>query len=234
MKRSGNKKTFFRVLAVGIIAAAAGLGSFVEFRDRPSVGVDHFANSDLTDVTSAAPSRRAARFAHHTPPPAAAGAGGNSAPPDPAAYNVAVTLRAPPWQLYNAEMRHPVWAPKMEGLLQQRFRPEAMASVPGLAVNDIECRISSCRVEYSLTADELQNLPESERETALIKKLNLFSMRNGPIGPITTLAPSSSWESKHLIVLFDKDAIDPSGYMSWLDRYLERQRTSGRKRAVTP
>jgi len=116
-----------------------------------------------------------------------------------------------PWRLYNAERRDPVWAPGMESALRGRLLPIGDAPVvEGLSVDDVECRQSSCRIEFGLTKEEMEKIPEAERDAAVRKRIGDTGYKIGPLGTLMNIVDETSTAGKRtMIVLYDSPHMDP-------------------------
>jgi hypothetical protein len=89
-----------------------------------------------------------------------------------------------PKAYYVAEARNAKWAGDMEGQIQARFDPEVLQKlrVPGLRVEKVNCRTSSCRLEVSWSLDDLTAAHDRPGQPA--DPLVLLTSTTGPLAAL--------------------------------------------------
>jgi hypothetical protein len=118
---------------------------------------------------------------------------------------------SPPIEAFHgAETRHPEWAPAMEALVRARFGASAVAraSLPGLQIESIDCRSSSCRLLISYPR-ELENGGRGV--------LQRFVRASGRLAATTMILGErrddvSDWRSLDVLIVFSPEEIDPNRY----------------------
>jgi hypothetical protein len=138
-------------------------------------------------------------------------------------------------EVYNAEQRHPIWAPRMETQLQARFNPTSMAKFPGLRVADVECRTSTCRVTIEYTQELMDQLfPGQKDNPEQGYVFDRFTAENGPFARLSNMVLPREPLRETAVFVFGKNDIDPARYTSWLDDTRKRlaQRREEKQRAA--
>jgi hypothetical protein len=219
--------------ALGVMAAAllaGGRGGSQGSAGAALFGADTEASAGEGRVGEAPGVRRPRHSTSASGGRAHATTGGGVAPanPDPAAYRVLMATKSRPRDLYNAEQRHPTWAPAMEAKLERRFGPELAARWPGLKLEQIECRTSSCQVVVSLT-EELVATADARHRSDPVRVpegvMSQISTETGPFATLTNRLPDRGQPLRETYVfVFGDEDIDPLDYDIWVARELAQVR----------
>jgi hypothetical protein len=155
-----------------------------------------------------------------------------------------------PWHYHQAEARDPAWAPHVERNLARRFDPGLLRSLKleTLSLDEIDCRLSSCRLELSWTQadwDRAKGATDTTRHGGdpvgyLIARTGLLAVLETRIPPapgqpivphawFVTVRGDGRFAASQ-ILLFGKDEMDPSLYAQFVDDSLARlnARASGK------
>jgi hypothetical protein len=132
----------------------------------------------------------------------------------------------------------------MESRLTEDLRRQIEElKLPSTAIRDIECRSSSCRVEYTFTKADL----DRGAEEGAVHPVELLYMKGGHVGSLETdvelppgskmlRGPDTSIEElpdgsyrKAVVYTFSNDEMDPNRYQTWREQgyreLLERQKS---------
>lgn len=149
-------------------------------------------------------------------------------PQEPKAAGVFRVLRGYPQKYYNAEKRDLLWASGMESALSDRFANAGQASgLMSLRAHEIECRESTCRVEFSFSKEDFEAAKAKEGKDPLASlrlatgPFATFSYESNQaatlklVDPKTAIGDDGSYR-KTVILLFDSPDIDPVTYSSYV------------------
>jgi hypothetical protein len=97
-----------------------------------------------------------------------------------------------PHAFYAAEARREDWAVPMEKRLNERFAPDKLREVglPTLQLDKVDCRSSSCQIEFSWTKSDLPAATKSENAARFGgDPLGHLTYQTGPLGALTHRIP---------------------------------------------
>jgi hypothetical protein len=127
-----------------------------------------------------------------------------------------------PLRVYNRELRHAGWAPRMEEAIRASLAPDLARRFPGVEL-DIECRTSVCRATIDANPEVERQVkdkyPWGKRDYALVQELGA---RIGPLGRTQREAILENGKPA-IVFAFDEHGMDPAGYGRW--RHQVRKRT---------
>jgi hypothetical protein len=150
-----------------------------------------------------------------------------------------------PHAFYAAEARREDWAVPMEKRLNERFAPDKLREVglPTLQLDKVDCRSSSCQIEFSWTKSDLPAATKSENAARFGgDPLGLLTYQTGPLGALThripprvgdVVAPGSydvrirpdGRFAATEVILFGAAEIDPETYASVTEKWASRRAT---------
>jgi hypothetical protein len=150
--------------------------------------------------------------------------------PEPLAFQEIKARKANPPNVYNRELRNPIWAPAMEAAVSTFLRDVVVEHFPGLTT-EVECRTSTCRV--TLRASEQlagrlnEKYPPNRRDFAIVLELS------GAIGPLGRVLRETMMEdgSVSIVFAFDADGMVPGGYRGWQKRVTDKTRANLARRS---
>jgi hypothetical protein len=137
-----------------------------------------------------------------------------------------------PQSVYEAETRHPVWAPAMEKTLRDKIESLARAGgTPGFKLTKVDCRESSCRLDMEYQPADI----EAARKAGALDPYHLareqvrafatvWSLLKAPpefaksFDPEAWVQPDGSVQKK-LILVFGEKEIDPETYGETVERW---------------
>lgn len=157
-----------------------------------------------------------------------------SASESPSAIERLRTERVDLRRVFNDEVRNPRWAPAMESALKQRFAAIDYRShhLDGMTLSEVECRQSSCRIQFEYPAELPEQLSNLLREKGIVGQFSPIEWLELSSGPTASAGRIVSDElvqvdgkARHrytFVGAFAPDSIDPSSYSDWTDRMRPR------------
>jgi hypothetical protein len=143
-----------------------------------------------------------------------------------------------PKDFFDAEVRNPVWAAKMEEHLRGRFSEESVKAtgMSDFRLDQVECRASACQVEVSWGHGSLDHVASRPRAHELVggNPMGYYMALTGALGNTSSRNPllpgdmavpgmrktrlrSDGRFATRETVLFGADDIDPDNYRRWAE-----------------
>lgn len=130
---------------------------------------------------------------------------------------------------YNEDERDPSWAPGMEATMRSRFDKTdfAAAGLAGMSVDAVECRSSTCRLEFTYPGSLKAAIERRATEDGLspdVGPIDYLAIETGPLAPASILgsveqykdARGLDYERVTGVVGFRQNTLDPAKYGQWL------------------
>jgi hypothetical protein len=135
-------------------------------------------------------------------------------------------------EAFNAEERHPVWAPKMEKAMHTRI--DGITQHPDVTT-EVECRTSACRITLVYApAVWKKYLPQGDVQSDTLFD-TLRGMESGPMAKFSTVLVGRKPDGmiqEDALFIFDENNIDPDTYLAWVDAQVRLQAARRKERVA--